>query len=40
MIKISLYKKSDQAEIHKMIDSIVTEFELPISNQIKQISLY
>jgi N-acetylglutamate synthase-like GNAT family acetyltransferase len=32
MIKIRLYKKSDQAEIDKMIDSIATEFELPISN--------
>jgi N-acetylglutamate synthase-like GNAT family acetyltransferase len=31
MIKIRLYKKSDQAEIDKMIDSIATEFELPIS---------
>ena len=32
MIKIRLYKKSDQTEIDKMIDSIATEFELPISN--------
>jgi N-acetylglutamate synthase-like GNAT family acetyltransferase len=32
MNKIRLYKKSDQAEIDKMIDSISTEFELPISN--------
>ena len=32
MIKIRLYKKSDQAEIDKMTDSIATEFELPISN--------
>lgn len=32
MIKIRLYKKSDQAEIEKIIDSIATEFELPISN--------
>jgi len=32
MIKIRLYKKTDQAEIDKMINSIATEFELPISN--------
>jgi N-acetylglutamate synthase-like GNAT family acetyltransferase len=32
MNKIRLYKKTDQAEIDKMIDSIATEFELPISN--------
>jgi N-acetylglutamate synthase-like GNAT family acetyltransferase len=32
MNKIRLYKKSDKAEIDKMIDSISTEFELPISN--------
>jgi len=32
MIKIRLYKKSDQSEIDKMIDSIATEFKLPISN--------
>jgi N-acetylglutamate synthase-like GNAT family acetyltransferase len=34
MIRIRLYKKSDQAAIDKMIDSIAAEFELPISNPI------
>lgn len=32
MIKIRPHKKSDNPEIDKMIDSIATEFELPISN--------
>lgn len=32
MIKIRLYKISDQSKIDKMIDSIATEFKLPISN--------
>lgn len=32
MIKIRLYQKSDQAEIDSMMDSIATEFGLPISN--------
>ena len=32
MIKIRLYKKADQNEIDRMIDSIASEFDLPISN--------
>jgi N-acetylglutamate synthase-like GNAT family acetyltransferase len=39
MIKIRLYNKADQSEIDKMIDSIATEFKLPISNSNKSNSL-
>ena len=39
MIKIRLYNKADQSEIDKMIDSIATEFKLPISISNKSNSL-
>lgn len=38
MIKINLYKKTNQSEIDVMLAQIANEFEVPISNQNKSIS--
>ena len=38
MIKIRSYKKDDQVGINNMIETIATEFKLPISNPNKAIS--